>query len=180
MPSLVVWLECLAGASCSIFCLRPCEGAAAQVCDVWWDFDKLVGYAQFEGGMALNVLTRKTDQALRGRHQRASHSQDPALDLVWQLLLRNYMNCVVLLQQPACTKRARPHARCAVCPPLFPLTVTSRQHPGSLSTKAPGPTAFSRMIVRGLQATGVDTTFSPAPVPARVVSPRQSRRAYPR
>ena len=155
-PSLVVWRDCLAGASCSIFCLRPSEGAAAQVCDVWWDFDTLAGYVQFEGGMALNVPTRKNDQARRGHHPRAGRAQDPALDLVWQL--RNYMNRAGLLQHAACTKRARPHARCAVCPPLFPLTATSRQHPGSLSTKAPGPTAFSRMIVRGLQATGVDTT----------------------
>ena len=52
MPSLVVWLDCLAGTTCSIFCLRQCEGAAAQICNVWWNFDPLAGYAQFEGGMA--------------------------------------------------------------------------------------------------------------------------------
>jgi len=154
--SIIVWRNCLAGASSSIFCLRPCEGAAAQVCDVWLDFDTLAGYAQFEGGMALNVPTRKNDQARRGHHPRAGRSKDPALDLVWQL--RNYMERAGLRQHPACTKRARPHARCEVCPPLFPLTTTSRQIPDALSTRAPGPTAFSRMIVKGLQATGIDTT----------------------
>ena len=115
--SIIVWRNCLAGASSSIFCLRPCEGAAAQVCDVWLDFDTLAGYVQFEEGMALNVPTRKNDQARRGHHPRAGRSRDPALDLVWQL--RNYMERAGLRQHPACTKWARPHARCEVCPTLF-------------------------------------------------------------
>ena len=43
-------------------------------------------------------------------------------------------------------------------PNTVPLTARSRQQPDPLFTRAPGPTAFSRMIVRGLQATGIDTT----------------------
>jgi len=154
--SIAVWRDCLAGALCTVCCLRPCEGARVQVCDLWFDFDTLAGYEQFAGGLALNVPFRKNDQARRGHHPRVGRAQDPALDIAWQL--RNYMNRAGLVSLPACTKRARPHARCPVCPPLFPLSSTNRLGPVTLSARTPGPTAFSRMIVKGLHAANVDTT----------------------
>ena len=160
-PSLGVWRNCLAGATTSICCMRPSEGAQAQACDVWFDFDALAGYLQYLGTLAMNIPNRKNDQARRGHHPRVGCSEDPALDLVCQL--RNYMTRAKLLPRPGCTKRSRPHARCPVCPPLFPLSLNGRAGANTMSDRAPTPTSFSRMVTRGLDAIGVDTgSFSGA------------------
>jgi hypothetical protein len=52
-----------------------------------------------------------------------------------------------------CTNKDGPHARCPVCAPLFPLFLPD----GSARKTAPSPSAFSGMILKGLELAGADT-----------------------
>ena len=54
--------------------MRPSEGAQAQSCDVWFDFDALAGYLQYLGTLAMNIPNRKNDRARRGHHPRVGCS----------------------------------------------------------------------------------------------------------
>ena len=116
----------------------------------------LAGFMQFLGTFALNIPVLKNDQARQGHHPRAGRSVDPQLDLVCQL--RNYMIHANLQPRQNCTKRSRPHARCPVCPPLFPLSSNGRGGRDTFTTKAPSPNSFSQMILQGLKAINVDTS----------------------
>jgi len=118
-PSTLVELRNgLATVVATLACLRPGEGAALQVCDLWLDFDARAGGRFAEGTAALNVMKRKNDQQRKGHHPRLGRSTDPALDVVHQLKV--YMGAAELRVDGRCHKKRTPHARCSVCPPLFP------------------------------------------------------------
>ena len=147
--------NCLAAALTTICCLRPCEGAALQSCDVFFDFDTASGAPGYSGTAAINIKSRKNDQARRGHHPRLGRPRSRLHDLVHQL--RHFMEHAQLSPRPGCVKRVNPHARCPLCPPLFPRT--TRVGGRLLFTfEHPSPSVFSSWIVEALGYVGVDTS----------------------
>ena len=55
--------------------------------------------------------------------------------------------------RPGCAKTARPHARCPVCAPLFPVCLPC----GAARPAAASPSAFSDMVLKALRRAGADT-----------------------
>jgi len=151
--SLAVWRNCLAGAFCTLCCLRPCEGAAIQSCDLWFEEDFAAGYVEYAGCLTVNVSKRKNDQGRRGHHPRLGRASDPSLDIVYKL--QSYLEIAQLQPRIECTKRARPSARCPACPPLFPLSAAGKGNTTVLTGTRPSVSSFSRMITRGLEAVGI-------------------------
>jgi len=156
-PGTVVELRNgLAAVVATLACLRPSEGAALQVCDVWFDYDARAGGRYQEGTLALNVMFRKNDQQRKGHHPRLGRSEDPTLDVVHQL--RTYMQAAGLGQDPRCPKRRAPHARCKLCPPLFPRSRRVAGGQWELGWEESSPSSFSEMIPRALTLVGVDAS----------------------
>ena len=62
-----------------------------------------------------------------------------------------------LAPRPYCTKQASPHARCPICPPLFPLTVHTISG-FKFTNQHPSPDKFSSWILAALCSVGVDIT----------------------
>ena len=152
--TLVGCRNCLAAALATICCLRPSEGARLQSCDIFFDFDVASGLRGYKGTAAVNVVSRKNDQGRKGHHPRIGRSRSDDLDLVHQL--RHFMREAGTEPREGCQKQQRPHARCPVCPPLFPLSVRDGDRQSVMSSRAPSPAAFSAMIVRALQYVGCD------------------------
>ena len=155
-PTISCRRDCLAAALATICCLRPMEGARLQSCDIFFDFDMACGSPDYEGTAAVNVMSRKNDQARKGHHPRIGRSNSDALDLVHQL--RIFMTQADIAPRAGCRKRQRPHARCPVCPPLFPLSSRGAHRETLMSHRPPSPAAFSQMIVRALGYIGCDTS----------------------
>lgn len=147
--------NCLAAAVTTVCCLRPCEGAALQACDVFFDFDAASGLPGYIGTAAINVKSRKNDQIRRGHHPRIGHARSRFHDLVWQL--QAYMEDAWLSPRSGCTKKSAPHARCPLCPPLFPHTMRT-VNGLHFSRSHPTPSTFSSWIVEALGYVGVDTS----------------------
>jgi len=105
----------------TVACMRVSEVARLQSCDLWFDHFTGYGVHGFEGSCAVHVALRKNDSVRKGHLPGIGRSQDPELDLVWQL--RVWLRQMQLDPRPGCTKRAMPAARCPVCPPLFPSTI---------------------------------------------------------
>ena len=101
-------------------CLRVSEVARLQVCDLWFDHLTSYGVPGFEGTCSVHIDRRKNDTQRKGHYPAFGRSRDPELDVVVQLM--RWMRATGLAVHPDCAKRARPAARCEVCPPLFPLT----------------------------------------------------------
>lgn len=154
-PTLARRRDCLAAALATICCLRPSEGARLQSCDVFFDFDVASGFRGYEGTAAINVMSRKNDQDRKGHHPRIGRSTGDGLDLVHQL--RCFMEEAGTQPRPRCTKKQRPHARCLVCPPLFPLSKRGKDWNAVMTDQSPSPAAFSEMVVRALGYVGADT-----------------------
>ena len=152
--NLAGWRDRLAAVIATLCCLRPSEGARAQVCDFFPDFDKESGFPGWKGTAALNVRLRKNDQQRRGHWPRMGRSRDPDLDAVYQM--KAWMRRAGLVVQTGCTRRTDPQGVCRACAPLFPLSVHRSQSTFILS-RQPSPSAFSAMIVRGLKSVGMDT-----------------------
>ena len=150
------WRDRLAAVMATLNCLRPSEGARAQACDFVLEFDKPSGFPRWKGTAALNVRLRKNDQERRGHWPRMGRSQDPDLDVVYQM--RSWMRKAGLIVMPGCTQSTDPQAHCPVCPPLFPLSV-HRSTSKFITNRQPSPSAFSAMVVRGLKSVGMDTKF---------------------
>jgi hypothetical protein len=68
----------------------------------------------------VHIDRRKNDTVWKGHYPALCRSKDPALDIVAQL--RTWLWVAGQAVHRVCAKRARPEARCQVCPPLFPLT----------------------------------------------------------
>lgn len=134
--------------------MRPCEGAALQSCDVFFDFDMDSGISRYQGTAAINVKSRKNDQARRGHHPRLGRPRCHLHNIVHQL--RVFMEHTHLAPRTGCTKRANPHAYCLFCPPLFPLT-TQAEGRTLFTFQHPSPSAFSSWIVEALGYIGVNT-----------------------
>ena len=66
--------------------------------------------------------------------------------------------------RPGCVKRARPHATCTVCPPLFPKFQNGPDRVLTLhGNPQPSPSLVSEMLSRALLEIGVNTaSFSGA------------------
>ena len=148
--------DCLAAALATICCLRPSEGARLQSCDVFFDFDVASGFRGYRGTAAINVMSRKNDQGRKGHHPRIGRSRADGLDLVHQL--RRFMEEAGTEPRPGCTKLLRPHARCLLCSPLFPLSKRGKDQHAVMSDRQPSPKAFSEMVVRALRYVGCDTS----------------------
>ena len=148
------WRDLLAASVATICCLRPSEGAALQVCDLWLEWDRRSGVAGFEGTAALNISSRKNDQARKGHHPRIGRSRSPALDANFQLV--RFMHVAGIAPDAACSKRENPAACCPRCPPLFPLSAPLKA--GFDRTKQPSSDAFSAAVMRGLAAIHLDTS----------------------
>ena len=118
------WRNCLAGATATVGCMRPDEGAQLQVCDWWPDFDTNKGFSHFKGGAALHSVMMKNDQARKGHQRRYGRAVDPSLDLVRQI--KAFMSQAGLVQHPSCQKRRNLSERCPLCPPLFPASLPSQ------------------------------------------------------
>ena len=99
---------------------------------------------------AFNVMQRKQDQGRKGHHPRTGRSSRQETDIVARL--RAFMASCGTSPAPGCTKRARPHARCPVCAPLFPIFLPG----GAPRATAPSSTAFSDMILKALKLAGLD------------------------
>ena len=146
--------DCLAMALSTICCLRPSEGARLQACDVLFDFDVASGRRGYRGTAAINVMSRKNDQDRKGHHPRVGRSKSNELDLVHQL--RRFMIEAGTEPRPDCQKRQRLHARCPVCPPLFPLSSRGKDWHAVMTNRQPTPKAFSEMVLRALGYAGCD------------------------
>lgn len=155
-PTLTCKRDCLAAALATVCCLRPSEGARLQSCDVFFDFDVASGLPGFRGTAAVNVMSRKNDQCRKGHHPRIGRSHSSALNLVHQIQV--YFKHAGLGPREGCQKRKRPHARCPLCPPLFPLSVRGRDWQSVMTDRPPSPAAFSEMIVRALGYVGCDVS----------------------
>ena len=146
----------LATVVATMACLRPSEGAALQVCDLWFDFDARAGGRFLTGTTALNIMKRKNDQQRKGHHPRLGRSEDPALDVVHQLKV--YLDAAGLGLGYQCRKRQTPHARCSVCPPLFPRARRVVGGGWALSNIASSASGFSEMIPLALKQIGMDAS----------------------
>jgi hypothetical protein len=118
----------------TLACLRVNEVARLQVCDLWFDYLASYGIPGFEGTCSVHTDRRKNDTVRKGHYPALGRSKDPALDIVAQL--RTWLRVAGLAVHSACAKRARPAARCPVCPPLFPLT---RCAPGGVTVATDRP-----------------------------------------
>ena len=68
----------------------------------------------------MHIDWRKNDTRSKWHYPAFGRLWDQELDIVVQLLL--WMRATELVVHADCAKRARPAARCEVCPQLFPLT----------------------------------------------------------
>jgi len=118
----------------TLACMRVNEVARLQVCDLWFDYLASYGFPSFEGTCSVHIDRRKNDTVRKGHYPALGRSKDPALDIVAQL--RTWLRVAGLAVHSACAKRARPAARCPVCPPLFPLT---RCAPGGVTVATDRP-----------------------------------------
>jgi hypothetical protein len=118
----------------TLACMRVNEVARLQVCDLWFDYLASYGIPGFEGTCSVHIDRRKNDTVRKGHYPALGRSKDPALDIVAQL--RTWLRVAGLAVHSACAKRARPAARCPVCPPLFPLT---RCAPGGVTVATDRP-----------------------------------------
>ena len=140
----------LAAALATVCGLRPAEGAGLQACDILFDFDLRHGRL-YAGTAAVNVMARKQDQGRKGHHPRVGRGSRPATDILPRL--RAFMRGAGTLPRPWCAKAARPHARCPVCAPLFPVFLPG----GAARPAAASPSAFSDMVLKALRRAGADT-----------------------
>ena len=101
-------------------CLRVSEVARLQVGNVWFDHLVSHGVPGFEGTCSVHIDLWKNDTQSKGHYPAFGRSRDAVLDVVVQLL--QWMRATGLVVHPDCAKRARPAARCEVCPQLFQLT----------------------------------------------------------
>lgn len=154
VASLTQLRNCLAAALATTCCLRPCEGAALQSCDIFFNFDVASGLPGYVHTAAINIKSRKNDQIRRGHHPRLGHAQHPRHDLVQQL--RFFLSEAGLRPRRGCLKRCYPHARCLVCPPLFPRSSRAVGQT-EFTCEHPTPSMFSSWIVAALGYIGVDT-----------------------
>jgi len=147
----------LAAVVMTVGCQRPSEAAAATSCDWWFDDDWQQGAVSFQGGATLNCSIRKQDQERKGHHMRFGRSVDPQLDLVYQMGL--FMDLAGTRPRAGCTKRARPHAFCPVCPPLFPKLQNGPSGTSLVlhARPQPSPTLVSEMVTNALLEIGVNT-----------------------
>jgi hypothetical protein len=143
----------------TLACMRVNEVARLQVCDLWFDYLASYGIPSFEGTCSVHIDRRKNDTVRKGHYPALGRSKDPSLDIVAQL--RTWLRVAGLAVHRACAKRARPAARCQVCPPLFPRTRCAQ---GGVTVSRIDRAPVSR------QATG-----SAGPSCRRGVTPRASR-----
>ena len=153
--SLTQFRNCLATVTTTIGMFRPDTGRSLQSCDVFFNADALRGFPQFNGGASLNIAHSKTDQTRKGHTIRFGRSHNRSYDLVYQLGL--WMDVAHLRPRPGCQKSSRKHARCPVCPPLFPKLqcgkgghIVATQFPMSASS-------FSDMIPTALGYIGISS-----------------------
>ena len=146
--------NCLAAVLTTTCCLRPSEGAALQSCDIFFDLDAASGLPGYAGTAAVNIKSRKNDQVRRGHHPRIGRTSCELHDLVHQL--RHFMAKAGLAPRRGCAKRANPHARCPICPPMFPRT-TQIGGRTLFTFTHPSPSLFSSWIVEALGYVGVDS-----------------------
>jgi hypothetical protein len=151
--SLTQLRNSLAAAVATTCCMRPGEGAALQSCDVFFDFDVASGLPGYVGTAAINIMSRKNDQLRRGHHPRIGRPQYYKHDLVHQL--RYFLEWGQHEPRAGCRKRANPHARCPVCPPLFPTSMKAYGRT-VFTFRHPSPSHFSSWIVESLSYIGVD------------------------
>ena len=154
VSSLVQLRNCLAASLTTTCCLRPSEGASLQSCDVFFNFDVASGLPGYDGTAAINIKSRKNDQIRRGHHPRLGRPSCPLHDLVHQL--RFFMAKAGLEPRRGCLKQAKPHARCPICPPLFPKTTRAGGRT-SFTFAHPSPGMYSSWIVEALHYIGVDS-----------------------
>jgi hypothetical protein len=147
----------LALCTATMGCMRPGEVAMAQTCDLKFNGDYDKGLLQYKDCSTLCTLTRKQDQERKGHWMRFGVSDDPALDINYQLGL--FMDMAGTRPGPGCSKRSRPGARCTSCFPLFPKL--RRDGRGGWSVHPdPRPTAnaVSAMVTSALETLGLDTS----------------------
>lgn len=155
--TLVAFRNKLVLASMTLGCMRPSEAAWLQSCDWWFDDDANRGLVSFRGGATLNCSQRKQDQERKGHHMRFGRANDPDLDLVFQMGL--FFDMAGLRPRSGCTKRARPHAVCPVCPPAFPKFQRGPNGSSVLNSRpASSPSLISEMVASALRDIGVDAT----------------------
>ena len=126
----------------------------AQSCDLAYDSDYNLGFHQYQGCSTLTTISRKQDQVRKGHQMRFGVSNDPQLDLPFQL--GRFMDEAGTRPRTNCTKLARPGSRCPVCPPLFPKLSRGANGAWTVdSNPVPSASLISSMVVSALDDIGI-------------------------
>jgi hypothetical protein len=151
--SLTQFRNCLATVTTTIGMFRPDTGRSLQSCDVFFNADALRGFKEFTGCANLNISRSKTDQTRKGHTIRFGRSKDRSKDVVYQLGL--WMDVAHLRPRSGCQKSFRRHARCSVCPPLFPKLQCGAGGQIVATNFAMSASSFSEMIPTALSYIGI-------------------------
>ena len=149
------WFDCLAAATATLACCRCLELGLLQTCDIWWQYDFLVGgWLQFRDCAAYNIKVSKNDQFRVGHCCRIGVPKDKRFDLLAQT--REALRLLGTLPGPDCDGRFDRGVPCRHCPPLFPRRIKKGTE-FDLSRQATSP-EISAMIISGLAHVGFNTT----------------------
>jgi hypothetical protein len=154
--SLTEFRNCLATVSSTIGMFRPDTGSSLQSCDVLFNDDAKLGFLKFKGGATINVSHSKSDQIRKGHQIRFGRSKNPNKDLVYQLGL--WMDIAKLRPRLGCTKETRKHARCPVCPPLFPKLQFGKSGQLTATANKMSASSFADMIPAALRCIGLNSS----------------------
>ena len=154
--SLTQFRNCLATVTATVGMFRPDTGRSLQSCDVLFNADANRGFIEFAGGATLNVSHSKSDQIRKGHEIRFGKSNDRSKDIVYQLGL--WMDVAHLRPRPGCQKPFRKHARCPVCPPLFPKLQTGKGGQITVTSDPMSASSFSDMIPAALGYIGIKSS----------------------
>jgi hypothetical protein len=148
------WFDCLAAVTATLTCCRCLELGLLQTCDIWWQYDFLVGgWAEFRDCAAYNIKVRKNDQFRKGHNARVGVPKDKRFDLLAQT--REAIRLLGTAPGPECDGRFDRGVPCRHCAPLFPRRIKKGTE-FDLSRQATSP-EISAMIISGLAHVGFNT-----------------------
>ena len=119
--------------------------------------DYLKGLREFLDCSTLVTPKRKQDQERKGHWMRFGKSQDPELDINYQLGL--FMDLAGTRPNTACDAASNRGKRCRHCLPLFPKLLKGAGGAWALHPHPePSPALVSSMVVSALRMIDVDTS----------------------
>ena len=155
--NLVEFRNKLVTCTLTVGCMRPGEGARSTSCNLEFDSDYKKGLLAFKDCSSLLTNYRKQDQERKGHWMRFGKSEDPELDLNYQLGL--FMDMAGTRPSPTCAAQQLCGKGCRTCLPLFPKLAKGPGDSWVLHPDPkPSPACVSAMVVAALRMIGVDTT----------------------